>query len=300
MGRNTHSTACYSIGVSAAQLKPAEPICFQINRIIKVRKDLQGHQVQPQPNHTVPLNHTPKCHTSTVLEHLQGQWLWMHIQVSCSAWTHHIWKGQPVNQTPFSLHGFTIEAGAWKVCQVPWSIPHMVTLLPAFTPTIHISAAFCSIAAVGQILIEEPLSATSKQARYIPGSACGPGQEENYTLQTEHIWAEYTTESKKHTAPHWSWSGFPEISILLLQHTPVLQRVLIGCYPKQHERGRLSHLLSHTEWKPVAFLLPLYKQCVFYILAFYDKIMSWVIWIYKCPFVHGRPMYNNTYLISYA
>lgn len=87
-----------------------------------------------------------------------------------------------MNQTPFSLHGLTmIVAGAWKVCQVPWSISHMVTLLPAFTPTTQISAAFCSITAVGQILIE-PLSATSKQARYIPGSACGPGQEENHTL----------------------------------------------------------------------------------------------------------------------
>lgn len=212
----------------------------------------------------------------TVLEHFQGQWLQMHIQVSCSTWTHHIQKGQPVNQTPFSLRGLTmIVAGAWKVCRVPWSISHVLTLLPAFNSHHPHQCSFSQHHSCwpnpnrGAIISNRQASKIHPRVSlwaWLGGKL--------HTVQTEHIWVKCIAESKKHTAPHSSWSGFPEISILLLQHGPALQCVVIGCYPKQHERGRLSRLLSHTEWKPVAFLLPLYRQHV---------LTHWLSMTRSCP-----------------
>ena len=51
----------------------------QNHRIAQVRRDLQDHQDQPQPNHTTLTNnplliHVPEHHSQRVFKHIQGWW----------------------------------------------------------------------------------------------------------------------------------------------------------------------------------------------------------------------------------
>ena len=53
------------------------------HRTTKVRKNLSGLEVQPQPTPTVPTAHVPQCHIPTALGHLQG-WRLPHSLGSCA------------------------------------------------------------------------------------------------------------------------------------------------------------------------------------------------------------------------
>ena len=56
----------------AAAVCRREPVEMWTHGILNVGEDLQDPQVQPQHNPTIPTDHVPKCHISTVPEHLWG------------------------------------------------------------------------------------------------------------------------------------------------------------------------------------------------------------------------------------